>query len=201
VHNSWTTFCQQSNYVYDIFLNKPNGQFPPNIKHYYYVKDIKCSLGRRVLSLQIKRSTHHLPNTLLLQASKTPIMKAPTFLFFATGFVAHATASALPIPNGSQQSLCSQCSPSPGHNTCDITTACISTVGAHQGSTSPPNYCACRAGYKAATTDPNLQWRLSWSGQDHRVLVAPGQACNTLCNEWWLGSQGCQEVAIKDQCR
>ncbi|CAM1511932.1 Fc.00g094450.m01.CDS01 [Cosmosporella sp. VM-42] len=63
-------------------------------------------------------------------------------------------------------------------------------------------FCFCQAGYRADGADPTntkKQYRLDWSnssgGQTHRVVVAPGQTCNTLCND-----VNCSEVPIQNEC-
>jgi hypothetical protein len=80
-------------------------------------------------------------------------------------------------------------------NSCDKTTAptCIFPdpyVAAPRGA------CACRPGYKAsyvADGDTTKQWRLPVVGQEHRVWVAEGVVCGTLCtNPYGVGS--CREV-------
>jgi hypothetical protein len=99
---------------------------------------------------------------------------------------------------------CSTCNPLPELNKCDITTSCIYNWG-HQGP-GGPNYCACRAGYKAnpleVGQDPAAQWRLPWASQEGRVFVRPGVKCDTLCDHYQLGSDGCQEVWLNNnpQC-
>ena len=97
---------------------------------------------------------------------------------------------------------CPTCVPTSGQNKCDITTSCIS-VWAHPGPGPVPYYCACRHGYRAdnvPASQSSSQWRLPWASQEGRVFVKPGVACNTLCDQWWLGPQGCQEVKQLDQC-
>ncbi|KAF2466153.1 uncharacterized protein BDR25DRAFT_79790 [Lindgomyces ingoldianus] len=104
--------------------------------------------------------------------------------------------------------VCEQCRPLPNENKCDITTSCVYVWG-HKGSTPAPYYCACRAGYRATgygADDWTKQWRLPWYGgngdpsQEGRVFVKPGVKCDTLCDSWWLGAKGCQEVTLKDSC-
>lgn len=97
---------------------------------------------------------------------------------------------------------CPTCVPTSGQNKCDITTSCVS-VWAHPGPGPVPYYCACRHGYRAdtiAAAESSSQWRLPWASQEGRVFVKPGVVCNTLCDKWWLGPQGCQEVKQLDQC-
>ncbi|KAF2117351.1 hypothetical protein BDV96DRAFT_644775 [Lophiotrema nucula] len=68
----------------------------------------------------------------------------------------------------------------------------------------PVRYCACRSGYRADNIDTrrsDLQWRLPWEGQYDRVFVAPGAACNTVCDE--LGqdrAHGCEEIPVMELC-
>lgn len=93
--------------------------------------------------------------------------------------------------------LCLACDPNPLHNHCDITTSCIETevVGRPQ--------CACRAGYKAnaPNTQVDVHWRLPFPGQEYRVFVAPGVACNTLCDNPWGAPQDiCTEVMVVPSC-
>lgn len=85
---------------------------------------------------------------------------------------------------------CEKCDPNPGANKCHITTSCSPTPYGTQ--------CACRPGYKAngADNDTKLHWRLKWSiaGHEHRVYVKPGTVCDTLCKEYYLGPNSCQEI-------
>ncbi|OCK80725.1 hypothetical protein K432DRAFT_381945 [Lepidopterella palustris CBS 459.81] len=112
------------------------------------------------------------------------------------------TPTPTPCPGGT----CPQCAPLPGENFCDITTSCVYVWGHTDPNTAAPYYCACRAGYRGdnvAPGDTSQQWRLNWFGppsQQGRVFVRPGIACNTLCDHWELGKDGCQEVAVMDQC-
>lgn len=59
-------------------------------------------------------------------------------------------------------------------------------------------------GYEAGNSE--VQWRLPWYGgnggpsQQGRVFVKPGVECNTLCNEWYLGKDGCKEVVERPAC-
>jgi hypothetical protein len=80
-------------------------------------------------------------------------------------------------------------------------------VWAHSDPSTPaPYYCACRHGYRADNADPSdtsVQWRMNWlndPSQQGRVFVKPGVACNTLCDHWELGKDGCQEVSVVDSC-
>jgi len=95
---------------------------------------------------------------------------------------------------------CSTCNPLPEQNKCHLTTSCIYIWG-HPGPNGP-NYCACRAGYKATNVgaDPAAQWRLPWASQEGRVFVRPGVACDTLCDHWELGKDGCKEVPEYANC-
>jgi len=52
-----------------------------------------------------------------------------------------------------------------------------------------------------------VQWRLPWYGTPHggpsqegRVFVKPGVECNTLCDDWYLGKDGCKAVQVKKWC-
>ncbi|KAH7113930.1 hypothetical protein B0J13DRAFT_533708 [Dactylonectria estremocensis] len=90
-------------------------------------------------------------------------------------------------------SVCnSTCNPSPGSNQCHMTASCIAVAS------SLNHYCACAPGYRA--DDASVQFRLNWPGQEGRVFVRPGVACNQLCDEWTLGSDGCKEVIVQDEC-
>ncbi|USP81832.1 hypothetical protein yc1106_09106 [Curvularia clavata] len=103
---------------------------------------------------------------------------------------------------------CPTCDYRPTLNKCHITTSCILDWG-HNGAPKP-YYCACRAGYRATNVKPedtSKQWRLPWVGnakgdpsQEGRVFVAPGVVCDTLCDQWQLGKDGCKEVKQVDSC-
>jgi hypothetical protein len=99
---------------------------------------------------------------------------------------------------------CKQCNHLPFTNPqCDITTSCVAIPDTlHTYRDAPPNYCACRAGYKATNVgaDPTAQWRLRWGAQGGRVFVRPEVVCDTLCDDWQLGEDGCQEVHEYAQC-
>lgn len=58
-------------------------------------------------------------------------------------------------------------------------------------------HCAS-AGYKAngPDHDTSVQYRTSFSGQEYRVFVPPGVACDKLCDEYWLGPNSCAEVKV-----
>lgn len=120
-------------------------------------------------------------------------MKLSFVLFLA----AIGAAGAIPPPT------CEQCKPLPPDNKCDITTSCTYNWG-HKGGNGP-YYCACRAGYRPA--NPADGWRLPWyagpngePSQEGRVFVKPGVVCNNLCDKWYDGPKGCQEVALKNYC-
>jgi hypothetical protein len=97
-----------------------------------------------------------------------------------------------PFPLG-ERGVCTQCVPSP--NNCDITAPCASFVN--------KLYCACRPGYKAgqySNSDATKQWRIdTLRGHEHRVWVAPGVVCDTLCDNPW-GILPCAEVAVANTC-
>ncbi|KAF2678565.1 hypothetical protein K458DRAFT_423016 [Lentithecium fluviatile CBS 122367] len=103
---------------------------------------------------------------------------------------------------------CEQCKPLPPDNKCHITTSCTYNWG-HKGANAP-YYCACRAGYRATGYKPgdsSVQWRLPWyagsngqPSQEGRVFVKPGVNCDTLCDKWYDGAKGCQEVVLKNNC-
>jgi hypothetical protein len=62
----------------------------------------------------------------------------------------------------------------------------------------PRGACACRPGYKATghtKGDSGLQWRLPVLGHEHRVWVAEGVQCDTLCDVS-SGVNSCQEVSL-----
>lgn len=101
----------------------------------------------------------------------------------------------------SSSGTCPTCKPFPGENLCDITTSCTYVWG-YEGHP-VPHYCACRHGYRAdnvAPGDTNSQWRMNWGSQEGRVFVKPGLACNTLCDDWQLGKDGCKAVKVRDVC-
>jgi hypothetical protein len=90
----------------------------------------------------------------------------------------------------------------PHYNSCHATTA-PSCVYPDPSVSYPRAACACRPGYKAngaSNTDSSKHWRLPIKGQDHRVWVAEGIACDTLCDIPY-GFESCREVAlVSDQC-
>ncbi|KAF2252369.1 hypothetical protein BU26DRAFT_502849 [Trematosphaeria pertusa] len=104
---------------------------------------------------------------------------------------------------------CPQCKPLPPDNQCHITTSCTFNWG-HTGPGAAPYYCACRHGYRATGYDPkdtSIQWRLPWyagpngqPSQEGRVFVKPGVNCDTLCDKWYDGAKGCQEVQLRSNC-
>ena len=87
---------------------------------------------------------------------------------------------------------CERCDPNPGANLCHPTTSCSSTPFG--------TMCACRPGYKANAPDNavDTHWRLAWpvAGHEHRVYVNPGEPCDTLCKDWFLGGSGCTQVSV-----
>ncbi|KAF8428549.1 hypothetical protein EV426DRAFT_714037 [Tirmania nivea] len=87
---------------------------------------------------------------------------------------------------------CIECTPSP--NNCDITAPCASAMGQKL-------LCGCRPGYRAAGDPHNIskQWRLNFPYHEHRVWVAPGVKCDTLC-EQPFGNNSCGEVSFIDKC-
>lgn len=96
-----------------------------------------------------------------------------------------------------KEPLCTSCNPIPGLNKCDVTTSCINTLP------SGKHHCACRAGFKANALDSQiaLHYRLSFPGQEYRVFVAPGVACDTLCDNPFGAPQDiCNEVPVVSQC-
>ncbi|PWW80265.1 hypothetical protein C7212DRAFT_361220 [Tuber magnatum] len=113
-------------------------------------------------------------------------------VFTLLNFLLLASAAATPS-HGPQ---CEQCNPNPNYNRCDITTSCIVTKPDGQ------LHCACRAGYKAAASDSDqsTHYRTLFAGQEYRVFVRPGVACDTLCNSWWMGPQSCQEITVRPEC-
>lgn len=94
---------------------------------------------------------------------------------------------------------CPTCDPTSGKNRCDLTTSCIQLPTALGGG----DVCACRAGYRPV--DASAGFRLNWTSaqgisQQGRVFVATGTPCNTLCDNWQLGKDGCTEVPLKQTC-
>jgi hypothetical protein len=100
----------------------------------------------------------------------------------------------IPLPE-TGASACRRCVASPADMddaACDITAPCSNTPFG--------TMCGCRPGYRANAADNNssVHWRLTWPvpGHEHRVYVAPGWPCDTLCEQWWLGATSCQEVSV-----
>jgi hypothetical protein len=98
-------------------------------------------------------------------------------------------------PHSKVQRPFEECRLLPGLDKCDITTSCSETPG---GKT----FCACRPGYRADGLLPTdqRQCRLKFPGQEYRVFVAPGIECNTLCTEYFLEPDSCQEVPVRADC-
>lgn len=117
-------------------------------------------------------------------------------LAFTALFTLLPLALANPLIVRDTSDTCSTCDPHPLSNLCDETTSCA-LIG-------EKTYCACRGGYRANTAaapgDSSVQWRLSAQYQEGRVFVAPGVTCDTLCDHWELGPDGCQEVTLKEDC-
>lgn len=126
-------------------------------------------------------------------------------------FCLAAVALADPILNqllrrGNDNQLCAECTPSP--DDCDATAPCSNFMGVL--------YCAwlvvdalyhpckpianlnyhSRPGYR---TDRGYQWKLDVPGHEHRVWVAPGVECDTLCDNP-TGTDICNEVVFQDDC-
>lgn len=86
----------------------------------------------------------------------------------------------------------------PHSHTCDPSTA-PTCIFPDPRLPRPRAFCACRPGYRASPSpspspaDPTrlTEWRLPIVGQEHRVWVAEGVSCDTLCREG-----GCGEVAV-----
>lgn len=96
---------------------------------------------------------------------------------------------AVDLGDGQRTATCPRCEPAPGENKCHGTTSC-SVAGPGLGT-----MCACRPGYKASAG----AWRVDWTvaGHEHRVFVEAGRECDVLCDEWWLGGEGCKEVDVR----
>lgn len=60
----------------------------------------------------------------------------------------------------------------------------------------------CSAGYKADAPDNDIRthYRTNFAGQEYRVFVKEGVACDTLCDKWWLGPESCGEVRVVNGC-
>jgi hypothetical protein len=119
---------------------------------------------------------------------------------------ANSLSDAAPVIESRAPAQCPTCNPTSGQNLCHPTTSCVFNWAhpgsGHQNPALIPNYCACRAGYRAIGDphDSSVQFRLPWYTQEGRVFVKPGVACDTLCDHWYLGPQGCEEVLLQPQC-
>lgn len=81
-------------------------------------------------------------------------------------------------------------------NKCDKSTAPTCTFPDPRVS-NPRGACACRPGFKSSAyqdTDTTKQWRLPIPGQEHRVWVAEGVACDKECTVSG-GVDSCREVS------
>lgn len=89
----------------------------------------------------------------------------------------------------------------PHHNNCHATAP--TCIFPDPKVTGPRGACACRPGYKAtghANNDAVNQWRLPIESHEHRVWVAEGVKCDTLCDVS-TGVDSCLEVSlIAAQC-
>lgn len=58
------------------------------------------------------------------------------------------------------------------------------------------------AGYKAAAhnDDSESHYRIKFPYEEYRVFTKPGVVCDTLCDEYWLGPNSCQEVQVRQAC-
>lgn len=84
----------------------------------------------------------------------------------------------------------------PHHNTCDATAP--TCIFPDPRVPNPRGACACRPGYKAtgyANNDNVNQWRLPIESHEHRVWVAEGVKCDTLCDVS-TGVDSCLEVSL-----
>ena len=104
-------------------------------------------------------------------------------------------ASAMSVPPliRNTQGACATCNTTAGQDLCDTTTSCIDA--------GTKSYCACRAGYKPETgnPEPSVQFRLNGADFENRVFVPTGIACDTLCNDPYAGPgpKGlCSEVVL-----
>ncbi|KAK3361436.1 hypothetical protein B0T24DRAFT_109093 [Lasiosphaeria ovina] len=82
-------------------------------------------------------------------------------------------------------------------NKCDATTAPTCTFPDPRVA-KPRAACACRPGFKATghtDGDAAAQWRLPVAGQEHRVWVAEGVVCDSLCVVSG-GVDSCKEVTL-----
>ena len=83
------------------------------------------------------------------------------------------------------------------NNTCDAHTA-PTCIYPDPRLSNPRGACACRPGFKATgyvDIDTSRQWRQPVLGGEHRVWVAEGVKCDTLC-VIWSGVNSCQEVSL-----
>jgi hypothetical protein len=87
-------------------------------------------------------------------------------------------------------------------NKCDKTTA-PTCIFPDPRVPNPRGACACRPGFKASDykdTDTTKHWRLPIPGQEHRVWVAEGVKCDTLCTVS-TGVGSCREVSeVAEEC-
>jgi len=84
----------------------------------------------------------------------------------------------------------------PHNNKCDATAP--TCIFPDPRVATPRGACACRPGYKAtgyASGDVTNQWRLPVEAQEHRVWVAEGVKCDTLCDVS-TGVDSCLEVPL-----
>lgn len=84
----------------------------------------------------------------------------------------------------------------PHNNRCDATAP--TCIYPDPKVAEPRGACACRPGYKAtgyANTDVVNQWRLPIESHEHRVWVAEGVKCDTLCDVS-TGIDSCLEVSL-----
>lgn len=84
----------------------------------------------------------------------------------------------------------------PHYNKCDITAP--TCIFPDPRVTGPRGACACRPGYKATgytNNDYKNQWRLPVEAQEHRVWVAEGVKCDTLCDVS-TGVDSCLEITL-----
>lgn len=102
-----------------------------------------------------------------------------------------------PDPNRNTPPNCpSPCNPL-GPHTCDPTTA-PTCIFPDPRLLNPRSFCACRPGYKASSApqaDTTKQWRLPIVGQEHRVWVPEGVACDQLCRDGSCGEVGVVDIA------
>ena len=152
------------------------------------------------------KSTHLTTHTTCHHRAKPESNQSPTMKsVFTSLFLLALLPSAFAHPTNpfNTRDTCPNCNPNPTLNRCDATTSCIEIPASLGGG----DVCACRAGYRAADklSDTSVQWRLPWTddqgiSQEGRVFVAPGTVCNTLCNDWEQGKDGCTEVTLRNSC-